>query len=89
MGERPPEFITKSVTWAPDCYMVKVHVSTCGDCWFRFFGKTEREANRRAEAFIADTTAKHLKSLAAVQSRRAGRIRQSLKAAHDAPERAE
>jgi hypothetical protein len=85
MGE--PTFTVKTATETTAGFLVEVNVSTEGGLWHRFTGKTEKEANCKAQAFIADRRGAFLKSLAAKEARRAGRIRQSLKASSE-PERA-
>lgn len=80
-----PTFTIEPLTkLSTDCFMIRVQVSTDGDIWWYFYGTTERQAKAKANAFIADKRAKFLKSLAAKESRRAGRIRQSLKASRAA-----
>ena len=70
---------------SPDCYMVRVKVSTDGEIYHRFFGTTERQAKARADIFVAEKRHAFLKSQAAVEARRIGRMTQALKAADDGP----
>lgn len=87
MGE--PTFTTEKVTLSPDCYMVKVRVSTAPGLVHKFTAKTEREVDARARAFIAGERAAYYKFMAGIEARRQGRALSSLKpvlTAADSPE---
>ena len=85
MTSEPAFTIEGPTKLSPDCYMVRVKVSTDGEIYHRFFGATEQQAQARANIFIAEKRHAFLKSQAAVEARRIGRMTQALKAAGDAP----
>jgi DsbC/DsbD-like thiol-disulfide interchange protein len=71
--------VDETIEVAAGTYLVKVQVEGEG-LTRRFFGKSAKQAEARAKIFIAERTEAYHKSLAAVEARRAGRMRQNLRA---------
>lgn len=83
-----PTFTTKTEQTGKG-WLVKVNVSYEGQVWHHFYDRDQQVAERAAGAFIAGKRAAFLKSLAAKESRKAGRLRTLVSGTRRAREAAE